>query len=76
VELSPDRGLLGRIAELTGGAMVSPSRADDVKDSLGPGTQVYPERREYVLWDSWPLLILALALATAEWVTRKKVGLA
>ena len=76
VELSPDRGLLGRLAELTGGTMVSPSRADDVKDSLGPGTQVYPERREFVLWDSWPLLILALALATAEWVTRKKVGLA
>ena len=76
VELAPDRGLLGRLAELTGGTAVGPSRALDACESLGPGSLVYQQPDEFVLWDSWHLLVLIVALATGEWVTRKKVGLA
>jgi len=75
-ELSPDRGLLGRLATLTGGTVADPARAQRVLGSLGPVTEVQIERHEYVLWDSWPLLAVILALATAEWLLRKKVGLA
>lgn len=75
-ELVPDRGLLSRLANLTGGAVVDPSHADRVLSSLGPVTEKETERHEYVIWDSWPLLAVMVLLATAEWLLRKKVGLA
>ena len=75
-ELTPDRGLLSRLATLTNGTVADPSRADRVLGSLGPVTEVDIERHEYVLWDSVPLLVLIVLGATAEWLLRKKVGLA
>jgi hypothetical protein len=75
-ELAPDRGLLGRLASMTGGTVADPARAGRVLPSLGPPTHVEIEKREYVLWDSWPLLILMVLVATGEWLLRKKVGLA
>ena len=75
-ELAPDRGLLGRLATLTRGVMVEPPNAREVLAGLGPGSVRVSERREFVLWDSWPLLVLMVLVATAEWVLRKKVGLA
>ena len=75
-ELAPDRGLLSRLATLTGGTVTEPARAERAIDSLGPVTEVEIERHEYVLWDSLPMLLLIVAVATAEWLLRKKVGLA
>ncbi|MBE3100110.1 MAG: hypothetical protein IMZ44_23560 [Planctomycetes bacterium] len=75
-ELAPDRGLLTRLAALTGGAVADATHADRILASLGKPTEVQIERREYVLWDSWPLLVLMVLAATAEWLLRKKVGLA
>lgn len=75
-ELVPDRGLLSRLANLTGGAVADPSHAERVLSSLGPVTEKETEKREYVIWDSWPLLALIVLAATAEWLLRKKVGLA
>ena len=71
----PDRGLLQRMANLTGGIMTDPSHAERVVASFGLPTETAQERHEYRLWDSWPLLVLALALATCEWLLRKKGGL-
>ncbi|HUU92778.1 MAG TPA: hypothetical protein VM238_16425 [Phycisphaerae bacterium] len=76
VELTPDRGLLSRLATLTNGIVADPARADRVLGSLGPVTEVEIERHEYVIWDSVPLLVLIVLIATAEWLLRKKVGLA
>jgi len=76
VELAPDRGLLSRLAALTGGTVADPAHANRVLDHLGPATEVEVERREYVLWDSLPMLLVIVAVATAEWLLRKKVGLA
>ncbi len=75
-ELTPDRGLLSRLATLTNGTVADPSRAERVLGSLGPVTEVEIERHEYVIWDSVPLLVLIVLMATAEWLLRKKVGLA
>ncbi len=75
-ELAPDRGLLGRLAGLTGGVVADPARADRVLASLGKPTEIEIEHHEYVIWDSWPMLVLIVLLATGEWLLRKKVGLA
>jgi len=76
IELAPDRGLLSRLASLTGGAVAEPSRAERALEGLGPVTETEIERHEYVLWDSLPMLLLIVAVATSEWLLRKKVGLA
>jgi len=75
VELTPDPGLVGRLASVSGGTVVDPSRAHRILGLLGPGTVTERERHEYVLWSSWLLLGLIVLLATAEWALRKKVGL-
>ena len=75
-ELAPDRGLLGRLATLTGGVVAEPSRPETVLARLGPPTEIEIEPQEYVIWNSLPMLLLAVAVATAEWLLRKKVGLA
>ncbi len=76
VELSADRGLLRRLANLTGGTVLEPYQAGEVTELLGPQTLVRRQRRELRLWDSWPLLVVVLALAATEWLLRKRVGLA
>ena len=75
-ELASDRGLMTRLAGLTGGGVSDPTHADRILSSLGKPTEVQRESREYVLWDSWPLLIVMILVATVEWLLRKKVGLA
>jgi hypothetical protein len=76
IELSPDRGLLNSLAERTGGAVIEAARIADAADRFGPGQLVRTQKSEYAIWDHWPLLALILVLATAEWILRKKVGLA
>jgi hypothetical protein len=68
--------MLARLAGLTGGSIADPTHADRILASLGKPTEVLREPREYVLWDSWPLLIVMVLVATVEWLLRKKVGLA
>jgi hypothetical protein len=76
VELDPDRGLLSGLAGLTRGVQVEPAQAGEVLGALGEDTQIRREPpRQYSLWDSWPLLVLIVLIATVEWVIRKKVGL-
>ncbi|HUS91638.1 MAG TPA: hypothetical protein VM695_07285 [Phycisphaerae bacterium] len=76
LELSADRALLRRLANLTGGVVVDPVQARDVLPALGPESLVRRERRELRLWDSWPLLVLIVLVATIEWTLRKRIGLA
>lgn len=75
VELGADRGLPGLLADLSGGVAVGPAEAARVMNALGPNVLALEDRREYALWDSWPLLVLMVGLATTEWLLRKKVGL-
>jgi hypothetical protein len=76
VELSADRGLLGQIAASSGGVVAELYEAPRVLGALGPGTLVTHEVRQYTLWDCWWFLTIIISLVTAEWLLRKKVGLA
>jgi hypothetical protein len=75
IELSAHRAVLSQLAFLTGGVVAGPHKAAAVIDSFGLGTREVVEQKEYLLWNSWPLLLIIIVLATAEWILRKKVGL-
>jgi len=75
VELSSDRGLMGAIAGQSGGMVTEPARAHRVREAFGGGTEVRREGRDYSIWDSWPLLVLIVTIAAAEWIIRKRAGL-
>jgi hypothetical protein len=75
-DLSLDADLLRRATTLAGGRVVTASEAATLSQAFGTGTKVLEERRETTLWDNWPLLALLLAALTAEWLLRRKAGLA
>jgi hypothetical protein len=75
VNLAADRGLLARLADLTGGRAVDPPRTRDALEKLAPPTVKITEHRQYNLWTSWPLLAIIVAFAALEWITRKQKGL-
>ncbi len=75
VELAPDRGLLSRLARRSNGRSVDAPAARELIGSLAPPDRDRAQRRSYALWYHWPTLVLILAVATLEWVARKKVGL-
>jgi len=72
VELSADRGLLTRLAGLTGGRVVDPPELERAVASLGPSVVTQRERRQIELWDSWVFFLLLVAVVTTEWILRKK----
>jgi hypothetical protein len=75
VELAPDLDLLGRLARLSGGAVVEPYRAGEVAGALRPAAYERRERYEFVLWNSWPFLGVIMCVAAAEWLLRRRCGL-
>ncbi len=75
VELSPDRVLLQRVADLSGGRVAAPWQVGRLVQLLSPRAYVRAERREYVLWSSWPYLLLILGVATVEWLVRRRSAL-
>ena len=72
VELTADRGLLTRVAGLTGGRVVEPSDLERAVAALGPAVVTQRERRQIELWDSWVFFLLLVAVVTTEWILRKK----
>ncbi len=76
VELSANRGLLERVASLTGGAVADPAHPADALAALREPTFTIPDHREWSLWNTWPLLVLIVALAGIEWFIRKRARLA
>lgn len=70
-----DRGGLRRIAQTTGGAMLSPAdlRAWPSRLTLEPRQAVLSGRVD--LWDSLTLVLPLLGLLALEWVLRKRWGL-
>ena len=76
VELAADPVLAAQVARASGGLSVEPAQIDRVLKALGVGQSVEPPKRaQWDLWDSWPLLLVLLAMVTAEWLIRKRIGL-
>ncbi len=75
VELSVDMDLLRRLASETGGVCARAHEAARVLDALGEKVEHTVEYRQILLWNSWAMLGVIVALATGEWLLRKKVGL-
>jgi len=75
-DLAVDADGLRRATTLAGGRVVTPAEIGSLAQGFGTGTKVLEERRESTLWDNWPMLALLLAALTAEWLLRRKAGLA
>jgi len=72
----PERPVLEALAKGTGGKVVTPDALNTLAEAFGEGRRVVQERREYALWNNPYVLILLALLLTAEWLLRKKGGLA
>lgn len=76
VELSRDSGRLAAMANAGSGRSLDILDAPQLfKDLSGQGKQRAIES-SYELWSSYPALILVVALLAAEWLLRKKMGMA
>ena len=75
-DLALDADLLRRITSLSAGRVVTPAEAGSLAKAFGAESKTIDERRESTLWDTWPLLALALGSLTAEWLLRRKASLA
>jgi len=75
-ELAADTAVVNRLAEITDGDIARPSDALSVMDRLGPGIEKTEEIDRFTLWNSWGLLIVIWIVAGAEWLLRKRLGLA
>jgi uncharacterized membrane protein len=69
-------GLLQQLADETGGRRYTPERALDVARDLRYSTSGATEVRRLDLWDAPLVLVLLLGLLGAEWVLRRRWGLA
>ena len=71
-----DVPLLAQIAETTGGLVVEPTALAEVISlaDLSPRMTQQTERR--ALWDRWMTLGIVFGCLCAEWILRKRVGLA
>lgn len=72
----PERTVLEALAKGTGGKVVAPEAVRTLAEAFGEGRRVVQERREYPLWNNPFVLVLLALLLTAEWLLRKKGGLA
>jgi hypothetical protein len=75
-QVRPERALFDALAKGTGGRVVAPDALPTLLEAFGEGRRVVQERREYALWSNPYVLILLALLLTAEWLLRKKEGLA
>ncbi len=75
-DLSLDRAFLNKATSLASGKVVDITRIDQLASAFGPESKSLVERKESTLWDNWILLVAALGLLTAEWIIRRRGGLA
>lgn len=73
--LVPNRELLQRIADLSGGELVELTSLDSFVESLDRREVPITETRTFPWWHRWPVFALALSLLVAEWGVRRWKGL-
>lgn len=72
--LRPNRQLLERIAERTGGEVLEAAQLDRFVSSLPNRRIPITEPWVYPVWHQWPLLALAIACLVGEWGLRRWKG--
>jgi len=77
VELAASRTQLERLAQATGGQVVDDDEAERLVDLLRPFARstTVPRFRVISLWDQPATILVFLAIVSADWVVRKRVGL-
>ena len=75
-----DPGLLAQLSQLTsetGGASLAPEQLPVLLADLARQPPVFKKEvlAKITYWDTWPFLLLFVALLTAEWYLRKRWGL-
>jgi hypothetical protein len=74
---SADAATLGSLAAMTGGKSLAPEELPKLIRSLAENTQQLDVQRETkkTFWDTWPFLLVVVALLGVEWYLRKRWGL-
>ena len=73
--LRPNRELLERLAEKTGGEVIELSQLDEFVQSLPNRKIPITEQRIKPIWHTWPVFVCALGLLITEWGLRRWKGL-
>lgn len=74
-DLSANRELLNRLAEVSGGKLLTPDEIHRIIELMQPPTASARSHEETTLWDHWIFMLLFFVLLTTEWVVRKLNGL-
>jgi hypothetical protein len=82
VELAETRmrsDILRPLAERTGGKFYTPENAANVLKDIYNNprfqTREVTNKKDFELWNSWPLLLLAILFFATEWFIRKRLGM-
>ena len=82
IELAEPRmrsDILRQMADRTGGKFYTPETAANILKDIQSSSRFTPREisntRDYEIWNSWPLLALALLFFSTEWFVRKRLGM-
>src|SRR5579883_322693 len=82
IELAEPRmrsDILRALAERTGGKFYTPETAANLLSDILHSPRFQPKeitnKHDYEVWNSWPLLVLAIVFFGAEWFMRKRLGM-
>ncbi len=73
--LTSNPQLLSKIAESSGGQLLTPRTIDQLLELLPSLSQETTNQDEFSLWDHWLIMVLIMGILTAEWAIRKLNGL-
>ncbi|MFH1303469.1 MAG: hypothetical protein ABIK07_20595, partial [Planctomycetota bacterium] len=73
--LSSNPQLLSKIAESSGGQLLTPQTINQLLELIPSLNQKTTNQDEFTLWDHWFLLVLIMGILTVEWAIRKLNGL-
>ncbi|HEV3342299.1 MAG TPA: glutamine amidotransferase [Pirellulales bacterium] len=74
-QLKPNRELLARLAQATGGEVIAADGLDHFVGSLPNRKIPVTEAWTYPLWHQWPVFLFAIACLVGEWGLRRWNGL-
>jgi hypothetical protein len=68
--------MLTQLADATGGAVLGPTALGAMMEQLDLESETFETISSRPVWNSWTLLLIFVGCLTAEWIIRKRVGMA